>query len=67
MRASKRFGSQSDMGLSDETLLQKLAGDDLDLKKKLKRIIGSETFSKPEPASPASPVPTGAPTRTTKH
>jgi len=34
----------SDQGLSDETLLERLAGDNLELRKQLKALLGSETF-----------------------
>jgi hypothetical protein len=57
--------------LSDETLLQRLAGDNLELRKQLQGLLGSETFDppappKPEPAS-ASPAPPITPASTTKH
>jgi hypothetical protein len=58
-------------GLSDETLLQKLAGDNGELRKQLQGLLGSETFDPPAPSKPApdpvSKVPPIAPASTTKH
>jgi hypothetical protein len=34
------------MGISDETLLNKLAGDNVELRRQLERLLGSESFAK---------------------
>ena len=52
-----------DLGISDENLLQRLAGDDHELRKQLQRLLGSETFEKPA----VEPSPTIAPVSSTKH
>src|SRR5262245_34432544 len=57
---------QPDSGLSDETLLQRLAGDNLELRKQLEGLLGSEDFEKAAPAPP-KPAPTITPNSTTKH
>ena len=53
----------SDLSVSDETLLQKLAGDDKALRAQLERLLGSETFEKPT----VEPSPTIAPMSKMKH
>ena len=45
--------------ISDESLLEKLAGTNLELRKELQKILGRDTFEKADPAP--------APTSTTKH
>ena len=49
--------------ISDESLLEKLAGDNLELRKELKKLLGADTFESADPA-PAAPTPT---VPTTKH
>jgi hypothetical protein len=36
--------------LSDETLLDKLAGSNVELRKQLQQLLGSDTFESPDPA-----------------
>ena len=52
--------------ISDENLLQQLAGDNLELRKELQKLLGRDTFEKPAAPTSAAPSPTVAPT-TTKH
>ena len=53
--------------ISDENLLQQLAGDNVELRKELEKLLGRDTFeTPPAAAAPATPTPTVAPT-TTKH
>ena len=51
--------------ISDENLLQQLAGDNLELRKELQKLLGRDSFEKP--AASAAPAPTVAPTSETKH
>ena len=51
--------------ISDENLLQQLAGDNPELRKELQKLLGRDTFE--EPAAPAAPSPTVTPTSETKH
>ena len=51
--------------ISDENLLQQLAGDNLELRKQLQALLGRDTFeTPPAAAAPAAPAPTVS---TTKH
>jgi hypothetical protein len=52
--------------LSDQTLLDKLAGDNHELRKQLQGLLGSETFETAAPAAP-KPAPTITPSSPTKH
>ena len=45
----------ADRGLSDETLLDKLAGSNPELRKQLQQLLGSDDFEKPEPSSTNNP------------
>jgi hypothetical protein len=45
----------ADRSLSDETLLDKLAGSNPELRKQLQQLLGSDDFEKPEPSSTNNP------------
>ena len=53
--------------ISDENLLQQLAGDNLELRKELQKLVGRDTFEKPAAPVSAAPALTVAPTSETKH
>ena len=60
--AARRLGLGS---ISDENLLQQLAGDNLELRKQLQALLGRDSFEKADPA-PVAPKPRVVST-TTKH
>ena len=50
--------------ISDENLLQQLAGDNLELRKEPQKLLGKDSFD--EPAKP-EPAPAAVPNNVTKH
>jgi hypothetical protein len=50
-----RHGQQGSTGLSDETLLDKLAGSNPELRKQLKGLLGSDNFETPDDPVPTVP------------
>jgi hypothetical protein len=51
----KPISRGADHGLSDETLLDKLAGDNVELRKQLRQLLGSDNFESPDPAPTVVP------------
>jgi hypothetical protein len=45
----------ADHGLSDEIILDRLAGANAELRKQLKALLGSDNFEEPEPRSTNNP------------
>jgi hypothetical protein len=45
---------EADRSLSDETLLEKLAGSNPELRKQLQQLLGSDNFESPDPTTGSS-------------